>query len=90
MEIGLWILGLISASLISNGDGTWRLPTNSMNEPCPFPLDPLLMRGQPIGMYHCPYCGDMVIAGVPHGDWSTLGDDLPELLGPEPDASEVF
>jgi hypothetical protein len=25
------------------------------------------LRGQPIGMYHCPNCGAMVVAGVAHG-----------------------
>ena len=24
------------------------------------------LKGVPIGMYHCPDCGTMVIAGVPH------------------------
>jgi len=24
------------------------------------------LKGAPIGMYHCPDCGAMVIAGVPH------------------------
>lgn len=24
------------------------------------------LLGEPIGMYHCPDCGAMVIAGVPH------------------------
>lgn len=27
---------------------------------------PETLKGQPIGMYHCPDCGAMVIAGVPH------------------------
>jgi len=31
---------------------------------CPF--DPILYLGQPIGMFHCPICGEMVIAGLPH------------------------
>jgi hypothetical protein len=29
---------------------------------------PERLRGVPIGMYHCPDCGAMVLAGVPHGD----------------------
>jgi hypothetical protein len=29
---------------------------------------PELLRGAPLGMYHCPECGAMVLAGVPHGD----------------------
>lgn len=27
---------------------------------------PELLIGQPIGMYHCPDCGEMVLAGMPH------------------------
>ena len=30
------------------------------------PEDPLKLLGQPIGMYHCPYCGCMQIAGLSH------------------------
>jgi hypothetical protein len=30
------------------------------------PGKPELLKGQPIGMYHCEYCGAMVIAGLPH------------------------
>jgi hypothetical protein len=26
------------------------------------------LLGQPIGMYHCPDCGAMVVAGIPHPD----------------------
>lgn len=32
----------------------------------PCPEKPELLAGQPIGMYHCPYCGEMQLAGVPH------------------------
>lgn len=28
--------------------------------------DPREMSGLPIGMFHCPECGEMVIAGLPH------------------------
>jgi hypothetical protein len=27
---------------------------------------PELLEGAPIGMYHCPDCGAMVMAGMPH------------------------
>lgn len=27
---------------------------------------PELLAGQPIGMYHCPDCGAMLMAGIPH------------------------
>lgn len=33
-------------------------------QPCPH--DPRTMLGQPIGMYHCPACGEMVLAGFEH------------------------
>lgn len=32
----------------------------------PCPGKPERMLGQPIGMYHCEYCGEMQVAGVPH------------------------
>ena len=32
--------------------------------PCPERPEELL--GQPIGMYHCPYCGEMQVGGVTH------------------------
>jgi len=37
---------------------------NEFVENCPH--DPRELLGQPIGMYHCPLCGMMVIAGFPH------------------------
>jgi hypothetical protein len=30
------------------------------------PEDPVRLLGQPLGMYHCPDCGCMKIAGVEH------------------------
>lgn len=30
------------------------------------PEDPARLLGQPLGMYHCPYCGCMQVAGTPH------------------------
>jgi hypothetical protein len=29
-------------------------------------FDPFPLRGMPIGMFHCPECGGMVLAGMPH------------------------
>ena len=29
---------------------------------------PEALLGAPIGMYHCPDCGAMVLAGIPHPD----------------------
>ena len=28
---------------------------------------PERLKGLPIGMYHCPECGTMLVAGYPHG-----------------------
>ena len=30
--------------------------------------DPRVLAGQPIGMYHCPGCGSMQVAGMAHID----------------------
>lgn len=46
-------------------------PRNESGERCPWPWDPEQMTDAAIGMYHCPYCGAMVIAGLPHVDYST-------------------
>ena len=37
-------------------------------EQCPH--DPRETTG-PIGMYHCPECGEMVLAGMEHPDYSS-------------------
>lgn len=44
-------------------------PLNEMGEECPWPWEPQQLVGVPLGQYHCPYCGAMVIAGVPHLDY---------------------
>ncbi len=36
--------------------------------------DPREMSGQPIGMFHCPECGEMVLAGMIHPDYSVIED----------------
>lgn len=40
--------------------------------PCPY--DPSVLVGIPMGQFHCPICGEMIIAGVPHLDYSLLDD----------------
>ena len=37
--------------------------------------DPKQYAGFPIGMYHCPECGQMVLAGMDHPDWSVFDVD---------------
>lgn len=31
--------------------------------------DPLPLKGHPIGMFHCPECGEMILAGMGHPDF---------------------
>lgn len=46
-----------------------RGPLTSEGLPCPWPWEPQQLVGAPLGQYHCPYCGEMVVAGVPHPDY---------------------
>lgn len=48
-------------------------PLNEFDEPCPWPWEPQQLVGVPMGQYHCPYCGAMVIAGIPHLDYGRDG-----------------
>jgi len=36
-------------------------PINELGERCPWPWDPQQLVGSPLGQYHCPYCGGMVL-----------------------------
>lgn len=45
-------------------------PRNELGDECPWPWEPQQLVGAPLGQYHCPYCLGMVVAGVPHPDWS--------------------
>lgn len=36
--------------------------------PCTY--DPRKLKDLPMGMFHCPECGEMVLAGVEHPDYS--------------------
>jgi hypothetical protein len=44
-------------------------PLSEAGERCPWPWESQQLVGVPLGQYHCPYCGAMVIAGVPHLDY---------------------
>jgi hypothetical protein len=45
-------------------------PVNEAGEPCPWPWEPQELVGVPLGQYHCSYCLAMVIAGLPHVDYT--------------------
>lgn len=50
-------------------------PLNEQGEPCPWPWEPQQLIGAPMGQYHCPNCGAMCVAGMPHLDYRA--DDVP-------------
>lgn len=43
-------------------------PLDDEGNECPWPWDPIQLKGAPLGQYHCPYCGAMVMAGMDHLD----------------------
>lgn len=45
-------------------------PLNEAGERCPWPWEPQQLVGAPMGQYHCPYCGAMVMAGLEHIDYA--------------------
>lgn len=44
-------------------------PLTEEGERCPWPWEPQQLKGVPMGMYHCGYCGTMCVAGIPHPDY---------------------
>ena len=89
MKAGLHLFATIALSLVpldAEPDeagvaiAQWRLPVadpdiDGPDTPCPWPFDPLLLHGAPIGMYHCPHCGSMVMAGMSHVDYAGIYPD---------------
>lgn len=61
-----------AVELRAGADGI-TAPHNEMGEVCPWPWDPQQLDGAPLGQYHCPYCGAMVVAGSPHIDYGGNG-----------------
>jgi NAD-dependent SIR2 family protein deacetylase len=51
--------------------------------------DPTLTIG-PIGMYHCPECGDMVLAGMAHGDQDEAEKEYGEFCDREMEKMMVW
>lgn len=64
---------MIPAGFLAPG---WEdAPENEMGERCAWPFDPLLVVANgpvPLGMYHCPSCGALVVAGLPHADYALV------------------
>lgn len=55
-------------------DLTITAPLTMFGERCPWPWEPQQVAG-PIGMFHCSYCGEMVMAGQPHTDYADIDWD---------------
>ncbi len=53
-----------SALAIIESQVDWGEYEGRKRKPCP--EQPVLLSGQPIGQYHCPFCGMMLLASVPH------------------------
>lgn len=57
---------------------------------------PELLVGVPLGMFHCPECGEMVVAGLPHHKrddeqeaiWDKRDELYDAILGPDEDITD--
>jgi len=49
--------------------------------------DPKQTKGV-IGMYHCPDCGQMIVAGMEHPDWDKLDLENTEVICDESNNTE--
>ena len=58
-------------------------PLNEEGQECPWPWEPQQLKGVPMGQFHCPYCGAMVLAGFPHLDYADLQEITAEDLLPK-------
>lgn len=56
-------------------------PRNELGERCPWPWEPQQMVGFPMGQYHCPHCGAMVLAGRPHIDYGEVDEQAYPIEG---------
>lgn len=58
----------------------WGLFGGRERKPCI--EDPTLLKGEAIGMYHCPGCGMMVVAALPHPNPGVTGEQKDHPLYP--------
>jgi len=66
------ITPLVASQMSAEALGEVERPLNEQGEPCPWPWEPEQLVGAPLGMYHCGYCGAMVMAGLPHVDYKDI------------------
>ena len=50
-------------------------PFNENGEECPWPWEPIQLKGQPLGQYRCRYCMAMCVAGLEHTDYGEKDED---------------
>jgi len=55
---------IMFAAIVTEYQGGGQAPSPEGGEECSH--DPMSLAGKSIGMYHCPDCGEMVVAGLPH------------------------
>jgi hypothetical protein len=81
VELVDYLLGIIDSSLeelqAKVDWGTWE---GRRRKPCP--EQPLLLAGRPIGQYHCPSCGMMILAAMSHLSPSAPSDQDPDTPYP--------
>lgn len=58
-------------SLLGNSIYSWYFQMTK----CSFDPTADIYKNAPIGMFHCPECGEMVVAGLPHPDWDEFYDE---------------
>lgn len=63
-----------NATIVSLPHPEIQGPYTSTGEECPWPWEPIQLKGQPLGMFHCSYCGEMVMAGMHHTDFGPIGE----------------
>ena len=64
------------ATAISLPEPGVRGPRNELDELCPWPWDPIQLKGAPLGQYHCPYCLGMCMAGMDHLDHTGMDAEI--------------
>ena len=50
--------------------------------------DPIPLLGAAIGMFHCPVCGEMVLAGMAHPDYSNIDADYAAYMAEQDKKNE--
>lgn len=66
----------------------WGEYQGRKRKPCP--EQPLLLAGQPIGQYHCPVCGMMLMAALPHMEPGATDEQKNHPLYPLADYEDEY